>query len=70
MVYLQLGRVDEAIADYNAALAAQPDKPHSLYGRGLARLKKGDTAGGNADITRAKQVSPQIELEFANFKLR
>jgi hypothetical protein len=39
--------------------AAQPGAPAvTLYGRGLAKLKKGDRDGGNADIAAAKQSAP------------
>ncbi len=56
--YLKLKQFDKAIADYNTALSKYEDaSPHfqaySLYGRGVAKLRKGDVAGGNADITAA-----------------
>jgi tetratricopeptide (TPR) repeat protein len=69
LTLFQMGRLDEALASYNAALAAQPNKPHSLYGRGLVKLKKGDNAGGEADLAAAKAAEAEIELEFAHFKL-
>jgi hypothetical protein len=49
-VYLRLDRLDEAIADYDAALKLNPKMAGPLYGRGIARQKKGDQAGGDADI--------------------
>jgi hypothetical protein len=45
---------DEAIADYDAALKLNPKMAASLYGRGLAKQKNGDQAGGDADIAAAK----------------
>ena len=53
-VYLRLSRLDEAIADYDAALKLNPKMAASLYGRGLAKQKNGDQAGGDADIAAAK----------------
>jgi hypothetical protein len=41
-----------------------------LYGRGLARLKKGDTAGGNADVAAAKQVEAKIADDFSQYGVR
>ena len=39
----------------------------SLYGRGIAKLKKGDATGGNADIAAAKAIRPEIADEFARY---
>jgi hypothetical protein len=36
-----------------------------LYGRGIARLKKGDKAGGNADIAAAKALRADVANVFA-----
>src|SRR5438067_481060 len=44
--HLRLGEFDQAIADYNAVLTLNPKKGMSLYGRGLAKQKKGDKTGG------------------------
>ena len=56
----KLGAFDRAIADYGAAIAQNPKDAPSLYGRGVAKLKTGDTAGGNADIAAAKAIEPDI----------
>ena len=48
IVYLRLNRLDEA------ALKLDPKMVASLYGRGLAKQKNGDQAGGDADIAAAK----------------
>ena len=47
LVYLKMGQFDLAISDYSSALRIEPKMASALYGRGLARIKKGDTAGGN-----------------------
>jgi hypothetical protein len=46
--------------DYSSALRVNPKSASSLYGRGLAKLKKGDTSGGNADIAAAKAIEANI----------
>ncbi|NOX96053.1 MAG: DUF3857 domain-containing protein [Alphaproteobacteria bacterium] len=56
-VYLRLGNLENAIADFNAALAIDSEQYSSLYGRGLARLRGGDS-NGNEDINHAIELSP------------
>jgi tetratricopeptide (TPR) repeat protein len=65
--YLKLGQLDDAIVDYDAALRLNPKLAVSLYGRGLAKLKKGDASGGNADIAAAKAIRGDIADEFARY---
>jgi hypothetical protein len=55
-----MGQIDDAIKDYDAALKADPKIAESLYGRGIAKMRKGDVAGGNADIASAKALNPNI----------
>jgi hypothetical protein len=64
-----LGQWELAIADYNSALRLDSKLPSALYGRGFAKLKKRDLAGGDADIAAAKTVEPNIEEEFARYGL-
>lgn len=64
-VHYRAGRYDQAIAAYDAALKLNPKIAASLYGRGLAKLRKGDTAGGRADIAAAEAIRPEIAAEFA-----
>jgi tetratricopeptide (TPR) repeat protein len=66
-VYLRLSRLDDALADYDEALRLNPKQAGSLYGRGLAKLKKGDAAGGEADIAAAKAIQVDIAEEFARY---
>jgi tetratricopeptide (TPR) repeat protein len=70
LVYARLGRFDDAIRDYDAALALDPKLAASLYGRGFARLKKGDTAKGNADIAAAKAITPDIAETLRAYGLK
>ena len=68
-VQLRLGKYDEAIADYDAALQIDPNKVASLYGRGMAKRRKGDYAAGNIDIAAAKAKKPTVTAEFARYGL-
>ena len=51
----------------STALRLDPRLASSLYGRGLAKLKKGDTADGDADISAAKAIEAKIVEEFARY---
>jgi tetratricopeptide (TPR) repeat protein len=68
-VLLRSGKYDESIADYDAALKIEPNKVASLYGRGMAKRRKGDYAAGNADIAAAKAGKPTIIAEFKEYGL-
>jgi tetratricopeptide (TPR) repeat protein len=65
LVYLRMANYDKAIADYDTVLRVQPKNPWALYGRGLARVHKGQTAEGQADIAAAKASGPRIVSELA-----
>ena len=69
-VHLRLGKSDDAIKDYDAALKLEPKLAGALYGRGLAKQKKGDKAGATADIAAAKALKSDIEQEFARYGVR
>jgi tetratricopeptide (TPR) repeat protein len=69
-VYLKLGQTDNAIKDYDAALRGDPKLAGSLYGRGIAKIRKGDRAGGSADMTAAKGLRKDIAEEFARYGLK
>jgi tetratricopeptide (TPR) repeat protein len=65
-----MGRFDAAIEDYSSALRIEPKMASALYGRGLARIKKGDAAGGNADLVAAKNLETKIAEDFSNYGVR
>jgi tetratricopeptide (TPR) repeat protein len=67
--FLRLSDFDRALADYEIALKLDPNRADNHYGRGLARLKRGDK-GGEADIAKAKQMSPHIADEFASYGIK
>jgi hypothetical protein len=63
-VYLKSGRLDSAITDYDEALRIHGERAYSLYGRGLAKQKKGDAAGAAADMATATTIDPGIADKF------
>jgi tetratricopeptide (TPR) repeat protein len=59
-VYFRLGRYDNAIRDSDGALELDPAMPTAYFVRGLSKLKLGDAASGQADLTRAKSLDKDI----------
>jgi tetratricopeptide (TPR) repeat protein len=68
--HLRLGKMDEAIKDYDAALKLDPKLAGALYGRGVAKMRKNDKAGGGADMTAAKGMKSDVDAEFARYGIR
>jgi tetratricopeptide (TPR) repeat protein len=68
--YLRLGQYDNAIADFNAALKLNAKLASALYGRGLAKQKKGDAAGGQVDMATANLLQTDIAAEFAGYGVK
>jgi tetratricopeptide (TPR) repeat protein len=60
LVRLKQGRFDEAIADYDMGLKIHAKDAILLYGRGVAKRRKGDLAGGDADIAAAKAMRADV----------
>lgn len=65
LVQLRLKHYAEAIGGYEQALAQQPQSAWSRYGLGLARIRSGQVAAGNADLAAAKAIDPRIGTRFA-----
>lgn len=64
LVLLRQGKFDESITRYSAVLAKAPTLAASLYGRGIAKLRKGDQAGGDADVKAALAQDPFVAATF------
>jgi len=67
LVHLKLGQYDLAIEDYSSALRLQPRLPSALYGRGVAKLRKGDRSGGESDVATAKALKATIVGDFSRY---
>ena len=69
LVYLRLGRYGHAIDDYDTALREDPRLPTSLYGRGLAELRRGEPRRGDADLAAAKKLGKRVAAQFRRMGL-
>lgn len=59
-VYQKLGRIDDAVAQYSAAIANDARNPIALANRGELRLKAGDRSGFT-DLAHAVEADPHGE---------
>ena len=59
LVYLRLGKLEDAIHDYDSALHTDPGMPTSLYGRGLAKLRPGENCSGTGRSRRGHEARQQ-----------
>ncbi|MGA2951496.1 MAG: hypothetical protein ABSD80_04590, partial [Caulobacteraceae bacterium] len=53
-----------AIADYDMALSFHPGAAYSLYGRGVAFLRKGDEVRGREDLAAARRADSSVDEVF------
>jgi tetratricopeptide (TPR) repeat protein len=60
LAHLRRGELDQALADYDAAIKAQPPTALTLYARAAARLKKGLAADSAADLAAAKKLDSRV----------
>ena len=65
-IYIDMGRYDQAIADYTRALTIRPGDPRILAGRGQAYLRKKQFALGFADceasLAAAYRIKPRSRI--------
>jgi tetratricopeptide (TPR) repeat protein len=66
-VFLRLSKYDDAITDFEAALKAKPDLPASLFGRGLAKVAKGDVANGQSDMKAAIAIESDLVKTYTGY---
>ena len=52
-----LGRHDDALRDFNAAISLDPDDSDFYHQRGLVRTKVGDHNGASEDFEQASQLN-------------
>jgi tetratricopeptide (TPR) repeat protein len=69
LVELRLGKMDDAIADYDRAIANKSGAA-SYMGRALAYARKGDKARAAADLAQALKLDPNEQSRFEGFGLR
>jgi tetratricopeptide (TPR) repeat protein len=64
LVRLRLGDYDKSIADYDDALKIAPKSAWSLYGRGVAEMRRKRVPEGQADIAAATAIWAPVADEF------
>jgi tetratricopeptide (TPR) repeat protein len=64
--YLKTQRIDEAIADFDRALALNPNLPTAYSDRGIAFRRKGDYAKAIADYSEAIRLWPHWHDWYLN----
>jgi tetratricopeptide (TPR) repeat protein len=69
LIELRQGQWTRAIADFNAALLADPGLNDAMYGRGLARQHNHDTMAAG-DLKTASASDPGVAAMYARFGIR
>lgn len=69
-VQFRQGRFADAVRNYDAAYAKDSSQTASLYMRGVAKLRAGDAAGGQSDITTAKNADATVADQFASYGVK
>jgi tetratricopeptide (TPR) repeat protein/predicted aspartyl protease len=70
LVLLREGRLDEALAEFDAALALQPELPLARYARGLVELKQGLRSRGEEDLAAARARAPALTEHLTSWGLK
>lgn len=67
LLNLRESKWQEAWNDYNAAVQANGTHAHARYGRGIAALRLGRTAEGQADLTAARTMDREITRTWEEY---
>jgi tetratricopeptide (TPR) repeat protein len=70
LVQMRAAAYPAAIADCSAAINANPMLASSLYLRGVAKIKTGDLAHGDADISTAKALDNDVAHVFSMYGVK
>lgn len=70
LVYFRLNRLNEALADVDAALDREPMASGSLYLRAAIERSMGKAGNADRDAASARLISPRIEEEYARWKIK
>jgi tetratricopeptide (TPR) repeat protein len=66
LLYLKTNKLDEAIADFTAAIKLNANFASAIFGRGLAKSKS-DSVGAQGDMATATELDPDIAQELARY---
>jgi len=67
LVLLRLGRLDDAIRDYDKVLGQSGSYPTSLYGRAVAWVRKGNKDRAEEDRAAARKINDSIVQQFDDY---
>lgn len=67
LAQLRLQDYADAITNFQQVVSQQPRWAWARYGLGLARIRSGQAAAGNADLAAAKAINPQIGAKFEQY---
>ncbi len=70
MVHFRAGRLVQARADYEAALATAPEMPSSLFMTGIIAAKLGDTAKSAKLLHAARALMPDIDHFYQHYGIK
>ncbi len=68
LLHFRQGRVEEAMADLDAALDLDPEQAASYYLRGVVRLTSGDE-GGQEDVDTGLLMDPALAARYARYDI-
>ncbi|HYM36606.1 MAG TPA: tetratricopeptide repeat protein, partial [Steroidobacteraceae bacterium] len=69
VLFLRRGDLDKSIDDFKASLKLQPKSALTLYGLGVAEMKKGAKAEGEKNMQAAVAITPTIAESFKRMNL-
>src|SRR5260221_14230859 len=61
IVYKRLKEYDRAVQDFSEAIRIKPENARAYLLRGRSKTEKGDTAAGEIDLAKAKQIDPDVK---------
>lgn len=67
MIYYRLGRMDEALADLDAALEGAPGQSGSLFMRGVIRAGLEQPEKARKDLAAARRLAPAVDRQYREF---
>ncbi len=70
MVYFRMNRFEDALADLDAVLTANPDLPASMFMRGIVNKRLGNTVQSDADLANARKMAPMIEEKYKKYGIQ